>query len=142
MWSFCLYDKERDILCCSRDRFGVKPFYYADTPQRFIFGSEIKQILSGRGGRPVANMRAVRDFLIEGFSDHTAETFFDGVHALEPGHNLVVSLRNNAVEQSRYYELAARADVRALDEPTATARFLSELKRSVAYRLRSDVKVG
>jgi asparagine synthase (glutamine-hydrolysing) len=142
MWSFCLYDKEREILFCSRDRFGVKPFYYSDTPQRFIFGSEIKQILYGRGGRPVANMRAVRDFLIEGFSDHTSETFFDGVHALEPGHNLIVSLRNNTVEQCRYYELAARADVRALDEPAATARFLSELKRSVAYRLRSDVKVG
>jgi asparagine synthase (glutamine-hydrolysing) len=142
MWAFCLYDKERNILFCSRDRFGVKPFYYTDTPQQFVFGSEIKQILAARGGRPVANMHAVRDFLIEGFSDHTRDTFFEGVHALGAGHNLVVSLSAHAVEIIRYYELAASAEVRALDERAASARLLAELKRSVRYRLRSDVKVG
>jgi asparagine synthase (glutamine-hydrolysing) len=142
MWAFCLYDKEKNILFCSRDRFGVKPFYYSDTPQQFVFGSEIKQILPGRGGRPVANMRAVRDFLIEGFSDHTRDTFFEGVQALAAGHNLVYALDSHGVESIRYYELAARSEVRALDERAAAARLLAELKRSVAYRLRSDVKVG
>lgn len=142
MWSFCLYDKGKDILFCSRDRFGVKPFYYSDTPQKFIFGSEIKQVLSGRGGSAVANMRAVRDFLIEGYSNHTRETFFEGVHELAAGHNLVYSLSSHTFTQSRFYSLAAQADILALDEPSATARLLTELKRSVAYRLRSDVKVG
>lgn len=142
MWAFCLYDMEKNILFCSRDRFGVKPFYYSDTPQHFIFGSEIKQVLSGRGGSAVANMRAVRDFLIEGYSDHTRETFFEGVHALEAGHNLVYSIESNTFELLRHYSLSAQAEVLALDEPSATARFLTELKRSVTYRLRSDVKVG
>lgn len=142
MWAFCLYDKGKNILFCSRDRFGVKPFYYVDTPRKFVFGSEIKQVLAGRGGNVVANMHAVRDFLIEGFSDHTAQTFFEGVHALEAGHNLVYAVGTHSFEQRRYYELAAQPEVRALDEPSATARFLSELKRSIAYRLRSDVKVG
>jgi asparagine synthase (glutamine-hydrolysing) len=142
MWAFCLYDREKDILFCSRDRFGIKPFYYSDTPQRFVFGSEIKQVLCGKGGSAVANMRAVRDFLIEGFSDHTRETFFDGVSALAAGHNLVYSLRSHRVEERRYYTLAARDDVAALDEWAASERFLAELHRSVAYRMRSDVKVG
>lgn len=142
MWAFCLYDQEKNILFCSRDRFGVKPFYYADTPRKFVFGSEIKQVLAARGGNAVANMHAVRDFLIEGFSDHTSQTFFEGVHALEAGHNLVYAIGTHSVEQRRYYELAAQPEVRALDEPSATAGLLSELKRSVAYRLRSDVKVG
>jgi len=142
MWAFCLYDREKNILFCSRDRFGIKPFYYSDTLQRFVFGSEIKQVLCGKGGSAVANMRAVRDFLIEGFSDHTHETFFDGVYALAAGHNLVYSLRSHRVEDSRYYTLAARDDVPALDEWAASERFLAELHRSVAYRMRSDVKVG
>jgi len=142
MWGFCLYDREKDILFCSRDRFGVKPFYYADTSQKFIFGSEIKQVLAGRGGNAVANMRAVRDFLVEGYSDHTHETFFEGVYALAAGHNLVVSLKTHQVELSRYYALAAPDDVQALDEQGAIARFRDELQRSIAYRLRSDVKVG
>lgn len=142
MWGFCLYDREKEILFCSRDRFGVKPFYYADTAQKFIFGSEIKQVLAGRGGNAVANMRAVRDFLIEGYSDHTHETFFEGVHALAAGHNLVVSLKTHQVELSRYYALAAPDEVQALDEEGAIARFRDELQRSISYRLRSDVKVG
>lgn len=142
MWAFCLYDKERDILFCSRDRFGVKPFYYSDTAQKFVFGSEIKQILAGRGGSAVVNMRAVRDFLIEGHSDHTLETFFEDVHALAAGHNLVYSIKSHTFKQSRFYSLAAQADLSALDENSASARLLTELKRSVAYRLRSDVKVG
>jgi len=142
MWGFCLYDREKQVLFCSRDRFGVKPFYYADTPQKFIFGSEIKQVLAGRGGPAVANMGAVRDFLIEGYSDHTHETFFEGVVALPAGHNLVYSLANHSAELSRFYALAAPPEVEALDEPSAIARFRAELKRSIGYRLRSDVKVG
>lgn len=142
MWAFCLYDREKNLLFCSRDRFGIKPFYYSDTPQRFVFGSEIKQVLCGKGGSAVANMRAVRDFLIEGFSDHTRETFFDGVYTLAAGHNLVYSLRSHRVEECRYYTLAARDDAPALDEWAASERFLAELHRSVAYRMRSDVKVG
>jgi len=142
MWGFCLYDRAKQILFCSRDRFGVKPFYYADMPQRFIFGSEIKQVLAGRGGPAVANMRAVRDFLIEGYSDHTHETFFEGVVALPAGHNLVYSLASHSAELTRYYALAAPPEVEALDEPSAIARFRAELKRSIGYRLRSDVKVG
>lgn len=142
MWAFCLYDKEENILFCSRDRFGVKPFHYADTPRRFVFGSEIKQVLAGRGGSAVANMRAVRDFLIEGYSGHSCETFFEDVHALAAGHNLVYSLATHTFRHYRYYELRADAGIQALDEQAATARLLAELKRSVAYRLRSDVKVG
>ena len=142
MWAFCLYDKQKDILFCSRDRFGIKPFYYSDLPQKFIFGSEIKQVLAGRGGSAVANMHAVRDFLIEGYSDHTRETFFEGVYALAAGHNLVYSLKSHTFEEFRYYALAAQADLMALDEQSATERFGAELKRSVACRMRSDVKVG
>lgn len=142
MWAFCLYDKANEILFCSRDRFGVKPFYYANTPRRFVFGSEIKQVLAGRSGAAVANMRAVRDFLIEGYANHTCETFFEDVFALAAGHNLVYSLTTHSAEEIRYYSLAAGPEIRKLDEAAATARFLAELKRSVAYRLRSDVKVG
>lgn len=142
MWAFCLHDKQKNILFCSRDRFGVKPFYYSDTSEKFLFGSEIKQILAGRNSSAVANMRAVRDFLIEGYFNHTCDTFFEGIYALAAGHNLVYSLKTHSFQQVRYYRLAVPHDIRALDEPSATARFLTELKRSVAYRLRSDVKVG
>src|SRR5690606_22152080 len=46
MWAFAIYDHQRDELFCSRDRFGIKPFYYAQADGRFIFGSEVKALLA------------------------------------------------------------------------------------------------
>lgn len=141
MWSFAIHDKEKNILFCSRDRFGVKPFYYSDTATKFIFGSEIKQILSGMGNDNFANMSSIRDFLIEGYSDHTNETFFEGVYNLPAGHNLIYLLKENNFQKIKYYSLDADSDL-ALDEASAVERFIVDFKRSIDYRLRSDVKVG
>src|ERR1700730_2062972 len=41
MWAFALYDMEKAMLFCSRDRFGKKPFYYARTSDAFVFASEL-----------------------------------------------------------------------------------------------------
>lgn len=142
MWAFALYDKQKEEIFCSRDRFGVKPFYYADTADKFVFGSEIKQILAGAAGAAVANMVAVRDFLVEGYHGHTSETFFRGIHSLRAGHNLVFSVKANSFREVRYYSLEVRPGLPELDAKSATALFLADLKRAVNYQLRSDVKVG
>ncbi|WP_390451891.1 asparagine synthetase B family protein, partial [Chryseobacterium sp. Alg-005] len=47
MWAFAIYDKIKNILFCSRDRFGVKPFYYSLVDNKFTFSSEIKPIIKG-----------------------------------------------------------------------------------------------
>lgn len=142
MWAFALYDTLKEEVFCSRDRFGVKPFYYADTADKFVFGSEIKQILAGGVGAAVANMVAVRDFLVEGYHGHTSETFFRGIHSLRAGHNLVFSVKANRFREARYYTLEVRPGLPELDAKSATALFLADLKRAVNYQLRSDVKVG
>jgi asparagine synthase (glutamine-hydrolysing) len=142
MWAFALYDVQRRLVFCSRDRFGVKPFYYGERAGRFVFGSEIKQVLAGLGGPAVANLAVVRDFLVEGLHDHTSATFFDGVRALKAGHNLVYRLDDHSREERRWYELATRPELPAMGERAATSLFLHDLKESVRLRLRSDVKVG
>lgn len=142
IWSFALYDKRKAEIFCSRDRFGVKPFYFADTPDKFVFGSEIKQILNGANVPAVANMIAVRDFLVEGYHDHTDQTFFRGIHSLPAGHNLVFSVAANSFQKKRYYSLDTQPGLPDLDDHTATSLLFSNLKRAVNYQLRSDVKVG
>ena len=42
MWAIALWDGRRERLFCSRDRFGVKPFYYRFDDGRFVFASELK----------------------------------------------------------------------------------------------------
>ncbi|MDL2354085.1 MAG: asparagine synthase (glutamine-hydrolyzing) [Pseudomonadota bacterium] len=142
MWAFALYDKQQEQIFCSRDRFGVKPFYYSDGAEHFVFGSEIKQLLAARNSAAVANMRIVRDFLVEGYHGHTHETFFNGIHHLRAGHNLIFSLRTNSFREVKYYSLKIRDGLPQLDATAATDMFLADFKRAINYELRSDVSVG
>ncbi len=56
MWAFAIFDRKKNELYCSRDRFGVKPFYYYLDHTQFIFASEIKQILCMLEHTPAANV--------------------------------------------------------------------------------------
>jgi len=49
MFAFCLYDTEKQLLLIARDRIGIKPLYYYQTQDYFIFASEIKGILAAEG---------------------------------------------------------------------------------------------
>ena len=55
MWAFAVYDRRKRVLFCSRDRFGIKPFYYFQNANRFAFGSEIKQLLPIMDHKPRAS---------------------------------------------------------------------------------------
>jgi len=66
MWAFALWDARSRELFCSRDRFGIKPFYYWTDRDRFIFASEIKGVLAGLDGAPAVNGDVLADYLLDG----------------------------------------------------------------------------
>lgn len=139
MWSFAIYDKEKNIIFCSRDRFGVKPFYYAHIDNRFVFGSEIKQIIYFFKQRK-ANYKIINDFLFSGYEEHTHETFFEGVFKLQGGHNLIYNLSNNEYCIEKYYDLPDKEEY--FNENSAIDEYEKEFNRSIKYRLRADVPIG
>ena len=141
MWAFAIFDRQLNKLFCSRDRFGVKPFYYALVANQFIFGSEIKQLLPFFTTRRV-NLPILIDYLVTGFVDHTDQTFFEGIVKLMPGHNLVYDLNTKTFEIHRYYGIGFRPEITKLNETESIEALKIELNRAVALRLRSDVKVG
>ena len=108
MWSFAIHDERDNTLFCARDRFGVKPFYYVNTPTEFAFGSEIRQLLP-LIERRVAEDDLVNDFLVCGLTDHTNRTFFKGVEKLPPGHLLRVDVSTGQFKIERYYSLAPQS---------------------------------
>jgi asparagine synthase (glutamine-hydrolysing) len=141
MWSFAILDKPKNEVFCSRDRFGVKPFYYTDNDEYFAFGSEIKQLL------PFQNcIRADRQILIEflltSIDNHNENTYFDGIFTLLPGHYMRISLSDFKTQTLQYYSLYDRVKPNnnvLIDDITSLQ---SILKSSVSLRLRSDVTVG
>ncbi len=139
MWSFAIHDERDNTLFCARDRFGVKPFYYVDTPTEFAFGSEIRQLLPFME-RVIAEDDLVSDFLVCGLTDHTDRTFFKGIKKLPPGHLLRARLSTGRIEVERYYSLAAGS--KEADEKAAPDLLRDLLEDATRLRLRSDVRVG
>lgn len=139
MWSFAIHDERDNTLFCARDRFGVKPFYYIDTPSGFAFGSEIRQLLPLVESR-VADDELVSDFLVAGLTDHTTRTFFKGIEKLAPGHSLRLNVSTVQFKIDRYYSL--RANSMNADDESAGGLLYDLLDDATRLRLRSDVRVG
>ncbi|HJP63934.1 MAG TPA: asparagine synthase (glutamine-hydrolyzing), partial [Mucilaginibacter sp.] len=141
MWAFAIHDTKKQIVFCSRDRFGVKPFYYTVTGNKFLFGSEIKQFSEFKSNWN-ANKSILMDYLIFNLIDHKNECFFDGVYKLPGSHNLIYDLETDKFEIKKYYSISLNNDITRLNETESLEAFKTEINRSVDWRLRSDVKVG
>lgn len=104
MWALCIVDLARQCVVLSRDRFGIKPLYYAtDRTGQLLIGSEIKQILAAGRLDPKAN-RPLLDLYLRGQRYPTLdETFFDGIAALPPATWCEYRLQSPAPLQFRHY---------------------------------------
>ena len=141
MWAFALFDAERNRIVLARDRFGVKPLYYSDTPGHLAFGSEIKQLLPLQHAVR-ANREVVVKALLTSIDGDDEQTYFAGIASFPQGHFGVYDLGSNTLGISRYYELRADESAGHLSRPEAVARFRDLFADSIRLRLRSDVRVG
>lgn len=141
MWAFALYDSVAKTVFCSRDRFGVKPFYYCEDGTAFRFGSEIKQLLPFLPKPILADTGMLRAYIATGEHDYSEATLFRDVRQLPGGCNLTYGLDTGTFSVQRWYNLN---DVRRKtgDYRQEKVRFQQSFERAVRYRLRSDVPVG
>jgi asparagine synthase (glutamine-hydrolysing) len=142
MFALAIWDRERSELFLARDRFGVKPLYYADLPDTFLFGSEIKSMLEHGALKP----RLSSPHLLEYFTFQnifTDGTLFEGVQLLRPGHHLTLRAGGGPARPQQYWDFDFReaANGRVSDE-----EYEEELDRlfrqAVRRQLVSDVPVG
>ncbi|MFV0424823.1 MAG: asparagine synthase (glutamine-hydrolyzing) [Bacilli bacterium] len=101
MYAFVIYDKKENKIFGARDHFGIKPFYYYNDNNQFMFGSEIKSFLKHPNFIKEFNKDALRPYLIFQ-SNVLEETFFKNVFKLMPGHYL--TFENNELSITKYYE--------------------------------------
>ena len=141
MWSFAILDQKNKELFCSRDRFGVKPFYYYLDSKQFIFASEIKQILCMLDKPPVANKKRLLEFLVCGDQDYTAETMFQGILQLRGGQEITFDLTTKKLKVDEYYNLGEKA-IKSESYEESCGNFRKTFENSIKLRLRADVPVG
>ena len=145
MWAFALWDTTERILFCSRDRVGIKPFYYYLDAQRFVFASEIKSVLAALPADKFAlNEPYLGRFIIGGLLDDADDTLFAHVKQLPPAHCLL--LKPGQAKFWRYWDIPdeciERADRLDIDENQAIEQFRELLTDAIRLRFRADVPVG
>ena len=136
-FAFAMYDRAERSLFLARDRFGVRPLFYAERDGSLYVGSEAKAIFAGGEVQPEIDYRGI-DEVFTFWAARPPRTPFRGVRSLEPGSYAI--WLDGHLRVQRYYDLAY-AEQR--DEPVESLRELDSLMRdSVALRMRADVPVG
>lgn len=134
MWAFAIWNGTE--LFCSRDRFGIKPFYYVKG-EYFAFASEIKALLKAGLAEPIVKAQDMVQYLVHGALGKPFANLFSDIKELPPGHNLLVDA-NGMFKLDQYYELKAATD-KASDPIKA---YRDAFEQAVDLHLVSDVPVG
>ncbi len=145
MWAFVIYDEDKKQLFASRDRFGVKPFYYTKNENIFAFASEQKALLASGLVDFTPNEKAIFDYWLFSSMEEEEEGMFKGIYELFPAHNLLLNLETGEMEKWKYYSLSYPPP----DEhytPLMVVKKAEEIQAlfldAVKLRLRSDVEVA
>jgi asparagine synthase (glutamine-hydrolysing) len=140
MFAFAIWDRNKKTLFIARDRLGIKPLYYQLTPERLLFGSEIKVILAHGGIRAEFNRAALPEFLAFGYLSGE-ETFYLGIRNLLPGHTMEIGLEGKP-EIRQYWDLDASSPHESRDESYYVRSYRELLEGAVNSHLMSDVPLG
>ncbi len=144
MWAFALVDLEKQVFFASRDRIGVKPFYYHISNKTLVFASEVKG-LQAAGILLKQNKEEVGNFIVFGTTPNAPSTFFENIYLLEPGHNLTARFSEGIIQKHVYFKSSFNQELGSFSSQNASelsAEIRSLLLAGVKSRLTSDVQVG
>ncbi len=140
MFAFAIWDGGKQRLVIARDRLGVKPVYYALSPDgELFFASEIKALIEARAVKPELNYDVLSDFAANRYTSGN-ETLFRGVRRLPPGHTLV--WQEGKVEIARFWDVSFAKHESPLSDREYIEQFDQLFRESVRLRLMADVPLG
>lgn len=139
MYAIAIWDAESERLILSRDPFGIKPLYYAQTELGFAFASELQALVSKDLRAPKLN-RHTRDELLQLQFSTGVDTAIEGIHRVAPGETLVIE-KGVIVSRHQRAALPTGAPV-SMSLETALSRLDDVLNDTVGMHQRSDVPYG
>jgi asparagine synthase (glutamine-hydrolysing) len=141
MFGFAIWDNDTQQLFCARDRFGIKPFYYYNDKEKFVFGSEIKAILKSKNVDKTLSTDALDSYFTFGYITSDLSIYKE-IKKLRPAHYLLLSFKDKATLQiKRYWEICFEPDYSKTEKQWAQ-EIDSALSESVKLHMISDVPLG
>ena len=140
-WAFAIWDAMQKKLFLSRDRMGVRPLFYTQTAESFLFASEIKALLAHPAVEREVDLQAL-DQIFTFWVTLPPRTAFRKIWQLPPGHSLVLEEGQVRVWEYWHLEYAPETRGREDGEKRLTEELLALLLDATRIRLRSDVPVG
>ncbi|UVK84496.1 asparagine synthase (glutamine-hydrolyzing) [Pseudomonas sichuanensis] len=143
MFGLALWDRQEQTLLLARDRYGIKPLYYAFQGQTLAFGSEQKAILA----IPEFKRSLDKEALLEYFTFQnifTDKTLLNDVKLMPAGHYAVLDLKRKSpqLEMTQYWDF----DFREPEHDISDEEYREELdrlfKQAVNRQLVTDVELG
>lgn len=143
MYALALWDRKEQTLLLARDRYGIKPLYYAQQGSLFTFGSEQKAMLA----IPRFERRLDRSALLEYFTFQnffTDRTLLDGVRLLPPGHYATLTLDQaaNGLQVKQYWDYHFCEPAKNASDQEYREELDRLFQQAVNRQLVSDVELG
>jgi asparagine synthase (glutamine-hydrolysing) len=141
MFALVLWDRQSKRLLLARDRYGIKPLYYARSGAATVFASEIKAIVKFPGLNASLDQAGLLEYFTfqNFFSDRT---LFEGIRTFPAGHYMQVAMGEDPM-LVQYWDFEFREPD---NDTTADAEYIEELDRlfnqAIRRQLVSDVAVG
>ncbi len=141
MFAFALWDRKAETLFVVRDRFGVKPLYYAFLDDgHFVFGSELKSLMAHPGLPRDIDPLAVEEYFAYGYVPEP-RTIFRRVYKLPPGFALTLKRGQPRALPKQYWDMPF-VPVAVKDEAEACEELVRRLQESIRLRMIADVPLG
>lgn len=138
-WSFAVWDNKRKKLFASRDRMGVRPFFYTEAGDEFLFASEIKALLVHPEVRREIDLIGL-DQIFTLWGTIPPRTIFKGIHELPPAHSL--TWEAGEIRVFPHWKLDYTIDGAPRSQRDYEEQLLDLLIDATRLRMRSDVPVG
>ncbi|WP_286816697.1 asparagine synthase (glutamine-hydrolyzing) [Marinobacter sp. UBA3607] len=145
MFAFCFYDMKTKTAILARDRHGIKPLYYSNSPEELMFSSEQMPVVETRLSNP--DLATCSAYLFGFGGTHFQDTFFDNIKILPPGH--YIKHKNGLCHQiiryfsiTSYWENEYNQELIITPKSELIDKYDELLNQSIKSHMISDVPVG
>jgi asparagine synthase (glutamine-hydrolysing) len=135
-FAFAIWDAQRKLLFCARDHFGIKPFYYSELGELFLFSNVLDCVRQHPDVSAELNDAAIGDFLLFGLNCDVATTTFRDIRRLPPAHSMTLS--SEGLRIHRYWSAPTEGRIRYQRPEDYVEHFQILLQAAVSDRLAPD----